>query len=39
MDYAAVGQAVSRFSKRMQNGGELQRTVTKIQKQLSNVEM
>jgi len=32
MNYAVVGQAVSRFTKRMQNGGDLQRTVNKIQK-------
>jgi len=39
MDYAAVGQAVSRFGKRIQNEGELQRTVSKIEKQLSNTEI
>ena len=38
MDYAAVGQAVSRFSKRLQNGAELRRTISKIQKTLLNVD-
>jgi hypothetical protein len=35
LDYAAV----SRFSKRIQNGGELQRTVNKIERQLLNVNV
>jgi hypothetical protein len=39
LDYAAVGQAVSRFAKRLQNGGGLQRSLNKIERELSNVEM
>ena len=39
LDYAAVGQAVSRFSKRVQAGGQLRRELTQIEKQLSKVEM
>ena len=39
MDYAAVGQAVSRFGKRLQHRGELQHGFAKIQSILSNVEM
>jgi hypothetical protein len=38
MDYAAVGQAVSRFGKRLENEDQLKRTVSKIERQLSNVE-
>jgi REP element-mobilizing transposase RayT len=39
IDYAAVGQAVSRFGKRLQDSDALRRQITKIQSQLSNVEM
>jgi hypothetical protein len=39
MDYAAVGQAISRFVKRLQTVAELRRIVTKLGEQLSNVEM
>jgi hypothetical protein len=39
LDYAAVGQAVSRFRKRLQDGGELQRQLGKLERQLSIVEM
>jgi hypothetical protein len=39
MDYAAVGQAVSRFGKRLEDSAALRRQITKIQSQLSNVEM
>ena len=39
MDYAAVGQAVSRFNKRLAREPALLRQITKIQSQLSNVEM
>ena len=39
MDYAAVGQAVSRFGRRLQKEGELQRQVRKAERHLSNVEM
>ena len=38
LDYAAVGQAVSRFGKRLQNGDGLQRTLNKIEHELSTVE-
>ncbi len=39
MDYAAVGQAVSRLDKRLAKRGELQRNLAKVERQLSNVEM
>jgi putative transposase len=39
MDYAAVGQAVSRFGKRLEKEATLRRKVTEIESQLSNVEM
>ena len=39
LDYAAVGQAVSRFAKRLQAGGELRRKLVKLENALSNVEM
>jgi REP-associated tyrosine transposase len=39
IDYAAVGQAVSRFSKRLQTDSDLQRSFKKIEHGLSNVEM
>ena len=39
MDYAAVGQAVSRFGKRLLTEAELRKSVSKIEQQLSNVEM
>ena len=39
LDYAAVGQAVSRFGKRLQKGGDLPRQVKKLEQQLSKVEM
>jgi hypothetical protein len=39
MDYAAVGQAVSRFTKRLQARRELRRQVRKLENELSNVEM
>ncbi|HLH56844.1 MAG TPA: hypothetical protein VKY92_24875, partial [Verrucomicrobiae bacterium] len=39
LDYAAVGQAVSRFGKRLQKGGELQRQVKKLEQRLLEVEM
>ncbi len=39
MDYAAVGQAVSRFGRRWEKDPTLRREVTKIESQLSNVEM
>jgi len=39
MDYAAVGQAVSRLDKRQAKGGELKRHLARVAKQLSNVEM
>ena len=39
MDYAAVGQAVSRFGKRLHQPGKLQRSFTKIESKLSNVEI
>jgi REP element-mobilizing transposase RayT len=39
MDYAAVGQAVSRFGKRLQNEAKLRRELQQIELQLSNVEM
>ena len=39
LDYAAVGQAVSRFGKRVQKIAELRRNLGKIERKLSNVEM
>ena len=39
MDYAAVGQAVSRFDKRVSQGGDLKRNLVKVERQMSNVEM
>jgi hypothetical protein len=39
MDYAAVGQAVSRFGKRLQDGPSLRKNIANIERQLSNVEM
>lgn len=39
IDYAAVGQAVSRFGKRLDHEPSLLRQMTAIQSQLSNVEM
>jgi hypothetical protein len=39
MDYAAVGQAVSRFGRRLQRAADLRKSVAKIERQLSKVEM
>jgi REP element-mobilizing transposase RayT len=39
MDYAAVGQAVSRFGKRLQSAADLRGKLSKIERTLSNVEM
>jgi len=39
MDYAAVGQAVSRFGKRLEQRAELKRNLAKVERQISNVEM
>ena len=39
MDYAAVGQAVSRFTRRLEQASHLRRQVLKIENTLSNVEM
>jgi len=39
MDYAAVGQAVSRFGTRVQTLVELRRALSKIEIQLSNVNV
>jgi putative transposase len=39
IDYAAVGQAVSRLAKRLQRGGELQRSLREVENELSNVEI
>ena len=39
MDYAAVGQAVSRFAKRLQQDDPLKRSVAELESKLSNVEM
>ena len=39
MDYAAVGQAVARFGKRVEREAQLRQRITRIQKQMSNVEM
>jgi hypothetical protein len=34
MDYATVGQAISRFGKRLQTVAELRRSVTKLEERL-----
>src|SRR5439155_24967421 len=39
MDYAAVGQAVCRFGRRLQKDASLRRELVQIQSQLSNVEI
>ncbi len=39
IDYAAVGQAVSRFGHRLEGQDQLRRTLVQIEGQLSNVEM
>ncbi|HEY5913908.1 MAG TPA: hypothetical protein VJA21_25240 [Verrucomicrobiae bacterium] len=39
MDYAAVGQAVSRFGRRLEREARLQRQLRRIELQLSNVEI
>jgi hypothetical protein len=39
MDYAAVGQAVSRFGKRLAREQRLRREIEEIETKLSNVEM
>ncbi|HXJ76745.1 MAG TPA: transposase [Candidatus Dormibacteraeota bacterium] len=39
MDYAAVGQAVSRFGKHLERQSELRRNIAKVEKQISNIEM
>ena len=39
MDYAAVGQAVSRFGKRLEQARALRQQLTEIERHLSNVEM
>ncbi len=39
MDYAAVGQAVARFGKRVGREAQLRQRITRIQQQMSNVEM
>jgi len=39
LDYAAVGQAISRFRKRLEKRTELQRQFTIVENHLSNVEM
>ncbi len=38
MDYAAVGQAVSRFSRRLEKSRELRRSLDKIERKLPRVE-
>ena len=38
MDYAAVGQAVSRFARRLEQDGRLRRQIAKMEKELYNVE-
>ena len=38
MDYAAVGQAVSRFARRLERDGRLRRQIAKMEKELYNVE-
>ena len=39
MDYAAGGQAVSRFGKRLEQQDQLRRSLTDIETRLSNVEI
>jgi len=39
MDYAAVGQAVSRFGKRLAKETKLRAEIRQLETQLSNVEM
>ena len=39
MDYAAVGQAVSRFGKRLTKDTKLRNEIRRLETQLSNVEM
>ena len=39
MDYTAVGQAVSRFGRRLASEAKLRREVAKIESQLSNEEI
>jgi hypothetical protein len=39
MDYTAVGQAASRFGKRLEQGRDLRRQLTKLENIMSNVEM
>ena len=39
MDYAAVGQAVSRFGKRLERDPKLARELKRLETKLSNVEM
>ena len=39
MDYAAVGQAVARFGKRLEREAPLRETIAQVQKQMSNVEI
>jgi hypothetical protein len=39
MDYAAVGQAVSRFGKRLERHPKLARELKRPETKLSNVEM
>lgn len=38
MDYAAVGQAVSRFGKRLQQRAALRKNMAKIENKLSTVD-
>jgi hypothetical protein len=39
MDYGAVGQAVARFGKRLEQQHQLRRSLAEIEGELSNVEM
>ena len=39
IDYAAVGQAISRFGKKLEQASPLRRQITQIEKQLLNIEM
>jgi hypothetical protein len=39
MDYAAVGQGVSRFGKRLERDPKLARELKRLETKLSNVEM
>ena len=39
MDYAAVGQAVSRFGRRLEQARDLRRSLSAIEAKMSNVEM